>query len=65
VIGRPTCFAPTGNHYRDFLLHDLSKLLEGVPLAERECGACKMVLLCELLTVTPIMADGQVEEDSV
>jgi hypothetical protein len=25
----------TGNHYRDFLLHDLPKLLEDVPLAVR------------------------------
>lgn len=25
----------TGNHYRDFLLHDLPKLLEGVSLAVR------------------------------
>jgi hypothetical protein len=25
----------TGNHYRDFSLHDLPKLLEGVPLAGR------------------------------
>jgi hypothetical protein len=25
----------TGNHYRDFLLHDLPKLLEEVPLAVR------------------------------
>jgi hypothetical protein len=25
----------TGNHYRDFFLHDLPKLLEGVPLAVR------------------------------
>jgi hypothetical protein len=25
----------TGNHYRDFLLHDLSKILEDVPLAVR------------------------------
>jgi hypothetical protein len=25
----------TGNHYRDFLLHDLPKLLEDVPLAAR------------------------------
>jgi hypothetical protein len=26
---------PTGNHYQDFLLHDLPKLLEGVPLEVR------------------------------
>jgi hypothetical protein len=25
----------TGNHYRDFLLHDLPKLLEAVPLPVR------------------------------
>jgi hypothetical protein len=25
----------TGNHYRDFLVHDLPKLLEDVPLAVR------------------------------
>jgi hypothetical protein len=25
----------TGNHYRDFLLHDVSELLEDVPLAVR------------------------------
>jgi hypothetical protein len=25
----------TGNHYRDFLLHDLSKLLEDITLASR------------------------------
>jgi hypothetical protein len=25
----------TGNHYRDFLLHDLPKLMEDVPLAVR------------------------------
>jgi hypothetical protein len=30
----------TGNHYRDFLLHDLPKLQEHVPLAEHECGTC-------------------------
>jgi hypothetical protein len=37
LVGRPACFAHrfTGNHYREFLLHDLPKLLEDVPLAVR------------------------------
>jgi hypothetical protein len=49
----------TGNHYRD-----LPKLLEGVPLAEHECGTCMMVLrhilalLWEIFSVTAIMTDG-------
>jgi hypothetical protein len=34
----------TGNHYRDFLLHELSQLLECVPVsAEHECGTCIIV----------------------
>jgi hypothetical protein len=54
----------TGNHYRDFLLHDQPKLLENVPLAEHECGTCMMALrhilfvLCEMFSITPIMTDG-------
>jgi hypothetical protein len=34
VIGRSACRL-TVNHYRDFLLHELPKLPEGVPLAVR------------------------------
>jgi hypothetical protein len=32
----------TGNHYRDFLSHDLPKLLEAVPLENipKVCNAC-------------------------
>jgi hypothetical protein len=35
---------PPGSHFRDFLLHDMPKLLADVPLAEHECGTCVMVL---------------------
>jgi hypothetical protein len=37
--------------------------------SEQECGTCVMVLrhilavLCEMFSVTPIMADGEVQED--
>jgi hypothetical protein len=55
----------TGNHYRDFLLHDLPNILEAVPLAvTARCGTCVMVLqhtlvmLCEIFSITPIMTDG-------
>jgi hypothetical protein len=34
----------TGNQYRDFLLHDLPKLPEDVPLAEHKCGTRMMVV---------------------
>jgi hypothetical protein len=35
----------TGNHYLDFLSHELPKLLEDVPLAaEHDCGTCIAVL---------------------
>jgi hypothetical protein len=59
----------TGNHCRDFHLHDPPKLLEDVPLTEHECGTCMMVLrhisavLCEVLWTTPVMTEGQVEEE--
>jgi hypothetical protein len=52
-----------GNHYRHFLLHDLPKLLEIVPLAEHECSTCNIVLRhilavpCEILSITPITTD--------
>jgi hypothetical protein len=58
----------TGNRYRDFLLYDLAKLLENVPLAEHECGTCMIVLrhilavLREMFWITSIVTDGQVEE---
>jgi hypothetical protein len=43
----------TGNHYRDFLLHNLLKLLEDVLLAQDECGICTymMVLLYILIVL--------------
>jgi hypothetical protein len=34
----------TGNHYREFLLYDLPKLLEYVLLTDHECGICMMIL---------------------
>jgi hypothetical protein len=61
----------TGNHYRDFISHDLPKLLETVPLAEHECGTCMMALRhirtvpCEIFSITYIMTHGQVEEDTL
>jgi hypothetical protein len=41
LIGTRACFATsaTGNHYRDFLLYDLPKLLEDVPLWYMHDGA--------------------------
>jgi hypothetical protein len=48
----------TGNHYQNLLLHDLPKLLEGVPLAEHECGTRMMLLrhtlaaLCEMFSIS-------------
>jgi hypothetical protein len=54
-----------GNHYRDFLLHDLPEILGYVPLAaEHNCDTCMMMLrhilavLCEMFSVTAIMTDG-------
>jgi hypothetical protein len=52
----------TGNHYRDFLLHNLP---------EHECGTYMMVLghilavLCEMFSVTPIMTNEQIEKDTL
>jgi hypothetical protein len=59
----------TGNHYRDFLLHNLRTLLENALLVEHERGTCMMVLwhilvmLCDMFSITAIMTDGYVEED--
>lgn len=52
----------TGKHSRDFL-HDLSKLLENIPLAVRATTWYMPDddLLCEIFSVTPIMSDGLVE----
>jgi hypothetical protein len=53
-----------GNHYRDFLLHDLPRQLDVVPLAEHEYGIRMSVLLhilvvlCEMFSITAIMTDG-------
>jgi hypothetical protein len=50
----------TGKHYRDFLLHDLPELLEGVPLAvsTNVVHVCILVVLWEMFSVTRIMIDG-------
>jgi hypothetical protein len=50
----------TDSRYRDFLLHGLAEQLEDVPLTVRG-GMCYM--LCEMFSITPIMTDGQVQED--
>jgi hypothetical protein len=57
----------TGNHYGDFLLHDLPKLLEDVPLAVRarmgymQDGAPAHFSRA-VRDVPNIMTDGQVEQ---
>jgi hypothetical protein len=57
----------TDNHYRDFLVQDLPKLLE-YPLVEHECGTCMMVLrhilavLCKAFSEKSIITDEYVEE---
>jgi hypothetical protein len=61
----------TGNHCREFLLHDLSKLLEDVPVAvnEYECGTCMVELwhilaaLGEMFSITLVTTDERVQED--
>jgi hypothetical protein len=58
----------TDNHYRDFLLHDLPKLLEDVPLAARArmwCmyGGALAHFSRAVRDVVNIMTDGYVEED--
>jgi hypothetical protein len=59
----------TGNHYRDVLLYYLPNLLEIVSLAFwARMPTCMMLLwyilgvLCEIFSITPIMANGWVEE---
>jgi capsule polysaccharide modification protein KpsS len=56
----------TGSHYRDFLLHDLAKLLEDVPLAVRarvcyvhDVAPAHLTVLCEMLTVTSVMTTDE------
>jgi hypothetical protein len=48
-----------GNHYRDFLLHDLPKLLEDVPLPVRaRIWYTHDDVLCKMFSITPVITDG-------
>jgi hypothetical protein len=52
----------TGSHYRDFLFHNLPKLVEDIPLAVR-ARVCMMVLLhisavlCQMFSATPTVTN--------
>jgi hypothetical protein len=53
----------TGNHYRDFLLHDLLKLLEDVPLARTSYMLRHILaMLCEMLAINTYHDRCAVEE---
>jgi hypothetical protein len=55
----------TGNHYRDFLLHDLSKLLEVTGSQSTNVFRHILTVLCAMFSIAAIMTDGKVKEDPV
>jgi hypothetical protein len=71
VCGNPPRFAISvyRQSYRHLILHDLLKLLESLPQWDQIRDACLMVLqhtvavLCEMISVTRGLTDGQVEEN--
>jgi hypothetical protein len=51
-----------GNHYRDFLSHDLRKLLEDAPLAvTARIWYLHYAVLCEMFTITPVITEEKAE----